>query len=77
MTLLILLMAAGYLVAPLFNIGRWLLLVFLCLTIAETVILYSKKGMEACDVRHIVCIRTLILLYDIYLRPLAKIDKDI
>ena len=47
MTLLILLMAAGYLVAPLFNIGRWLLLVFLCLTIAETVILYSKRGIEA------------------------------
>ena len=47
LTLLILLIAAGYLVAPLFNIGRWLLLVFLCLTIAEAVTLYSRKGMEA------------------------------
>ena len=47
LTLLILLIAAGYLVAPLFNIGRWLLLVFLCLTMAEVAVLYSRKGIEA------------------------------
>ena len=47
LTLLILLIAAGYLVAPLFTIGRWLLLVFVCMMIAEAGILYSRKGMEA------------------------------
>ena len=47
LTLLILLIAAGYLVAPLFNIGRWLLLVFLILTVVEAVVLYSRRGIEA------------------------------
>lgn len=45
--LLILLIAAGYLVAPLFHIGRWLLLVFLLLVTTEAVVLYSRKGIEA------------------------------
>jgi uncharacterized protein (DUF58 family) len=47
LTLLILLIAAGYLVAPLFNIGRWLLLAFLCLVGIEVVLLYSRKGIQA------------------------------
>ena len=47
LTLLILLIAAGYLVAPLFNIGRWLLLAFLCLVVIEVVLLYSRKGIQA------------------------------
>ena len=45
--LLILLIAAGYLAAPLFHIGRWLLLVFVCVTIAEAVVLYHRHGIEA------------------------------
>jgi uncharacterized protein (DUF58 family) len=45
--LLILLIAAGYLTAPLFHIGRWLLLVFVCVTIAEAVVLYHRHGIEA------------------------------
>jgi uncharacterized protein (DUF58 family) len=45
--LLILLIAAGYLAAPLFHIGRWLLLAFVCVTIAEAVVLYHRHGIEA------------------------------
>ena len=44
--LLILLIAAGYLVAPLFHIGRWLLLVYLLMVTTEAVVLYSRKGIE-------------------------------
>lgn len=39
--------AAGYLYAPLFDIGRWLLLLFTMLCIADFCLLYGKRGISA------------------------------